>query len=80
MREENGAIERRATEAGEARQAAINSSGLPGLTLATCAEVDPDCNDAHGYFTAEGECSLQEDFGELALDVPHGQQQPNFGA
>lgn len=80
MRRENGAIEQRVAEAGAAGLTALNSSGLPGLTLATCAEVDSDCNDAHGYFTAEGECSLQEDFGELFVKAPPGYQQPTFGA
>ena len=52
----------------------IDSSGLPGLTLATCAEVegetDPNRNDADSYSAAERERSLQEDSGEWAAEEP----------
>lgn len=49
----------------------LYSFRLPGLTLATCAEVegeiDLNCNDADSYFTTEGERSLQKDFGKTSV-------------
>lgn len=58
-------------KAGEPGLTSLNSSGLFGLTLATCAEVDPNCNHAHSDSTAEGERSVQEDSGEWMVLEPH---------
>lgn len=57
-------------EAGKPGLASLNSSGLFGLTLATCAEVDPDCNHAHSDSTAEGKRAVQEDSGEWTVAEP----------
>lgn len=66
--EEAGAIERSGWSRRAKAIAQLYSSWLPGLTLATCAEVeggiDLNCNNADSYFTAEGERSLQENSGE----------------
>lgn len=67
----DGAIERSGWSRRTRAITPLYSSWLPGLTLATCAEVegeaDLNCNNADSYFTAERECSLQEDFGELIV-------------
>lgn len=69
MQRENGAIE----QSGRNRRAGaitpIYLSGLTGLTLATCAEVervetDLNRNNADSYSAAERERALQEDFGK----------------
>lgn len=49
----------------------LDTFRLPGLTLATCAEVegeiDLNCNNADSYFTTEGERSLQKNFGKTSV-------------
>ncbi len=75
VRREDGAIERSGWSGRARAITQLYSSWLPGLTLATCAEVEGEtdlhCNDADSYFTAERERSLQEDFGELIVKEMH---------